>query len=88
MVNKDDVVLLAIQELSVERGIPPTYREIGVRIGMAHSAVHGIMRRLVDSGYVVEEPRSARTVRLTKGGRRRLTASVKHNGEAPDQPAQ
>lgn len=70
-----DRVLAAILSLSAERGYPPTYREIGERVGLAHSAVHNHMRTLSEAGLVHEDPRTARSLRISRAGLDRLATS-------------
>jgi repressor LexA len=61
-------ILAAIHDLWEERGYPPTYREIGARVGMAHSAVHGYIRSMSEAGLVDEAPNIARSLRISAAG--------------------
>jgi SOS-response transcriptional repressor LexA len=74
------LVLIAIHDLWDERGYAPTVREIGARIGMAHSAVHGYTRSLAEAGLVHEEPNIARSLRLSAAGHDRVAASRHSHG--------
>ena len=74
------LVLIAIYDLWEERGFAPTVREIGVRIGMTHSAVHGYARTLAEAGLVHDEPHIARSLRLSAAGRDRVAASRRSYG--------
>ena len=74
------LVLAAIHDLWTEQGYAPTVREIGVRIGMAHSAVHGYVRALGEAGLVHDEPNIARALRLSDAGRARLAAGRGSDG--------
>jgi repressor LexA len=69
------LVLAAIHDLWEERGYAPTFREIGDRVGLAHSAVHGYVRVLGEAGLVHDEPHIARSLRLSPAGRSRLRAA-------------
>ena len=62
------LVLAAIADLWEEWGYPPTVRDIGSRIGMAPSAVHGYIRSLSEAGLVHDEPNIARSLRVSDAG--------------------
>jgi Mn-dependent DtxR family transcriptional regulator len=73
-------ILVAILSYWDERGYPPTYREIGSRIGVAHSAVHGYIRDLSEAGLVHGTPSTARSLRLSPAGRR-IAVAARHQLE-------
>ena len=74
------LVLVAIDDLWKERGFAPTVREIGARIGMAHSAVHNYVRSLAEAGLVHDEPHIARSIRLSAAGMQRVDAERSGSG--------
>lgn len=46
-------------------GVAPSYDEMAAHLGyQAKSAVHGLLERLSDRGYVRFEPRKARSVQI------------------------
>lgn len=56
----------AIKRLTRD-GVPPSYRQLGEELGMAsQSAVHRLIVRLRDRGFVAFEPRKARSLRITE----------------------
>jgi DNA-binding MarR family transcriptional regulator len=79
-------VLAAIAAMWEERGYPPTYRELGDRIGIAHSAVHGYVRTLSEAGLVHEEAHLARSLRLSDIGRTLLESGYLDSFEGPLDP--
>jgi SOS-response transcriptional repressor LexA len=57
-------ILDLIPTLTRERGIPPSFGEIGERLGIHVSRVRQIAISLQRRGLVVREPRVARSLRL------------------------
>ena len=70
-----DRVLAAILSLTVERGYPPTYREIGTHVKLAHSAVYLHVHSLSEAGLVYEDHHTARSLRLSDAGRAHVAAT-------------
>lgn len=61
-------VLKAIEEITKEKGYPPTVREIGDRVGLkSSSATKGHLDRLKRDGFVTWEERQPRTIRVIEG---------------------
>lgn len=70
-------ILAAIGDLWEERGLAPTVREIGDRVGLAHSGVHRYIRALGEAGLVHDEPHIARSIRPTALGWTRLSDELR-----------
>lgn len=66
-------VLAAIDDLTKEKGYPPTFREVSHRLGIYHSVVHHHVVRLRKAGLLyAPDQRIARGLGLTDAGRSRL----------------
>lgn len=66
---KQKLLLRAIWELTLERGFPPSFKEIAERVGEASTA--GItegLNRLQKAGWLVRENLMRRSMRLTRKG--------------------
>ena len=63
-------VLEAIANLTERNGFPPSYREIGTQIGLAHSAVFGVVEDLRRDGLIHDrQALRSRAITLTDAGR-------------------
>lgn len=79
--------LAAIAQFTKERGYPPTYRDLGSSLGIAHSAVFYRVRDLASSGLVHDSPATARSLRITRAGRAQLRSTdASHVAPADDDP--
>jgi Mn-dependent DtxR family transcriptional regulator len=63
------VYLWAIERLSSAHGLPPTYRELGVALGVSTQAAAQMCLRLQEAGLVASKAGAARSLRLTDRGR-------------------
>lgn len=70
--NMRATITECIRDLGLERGYPPTIREIGDRLGIAYSTVMYWIRHLENEGVVLRDPGIARSVRLA------VTQEVSH----------
>lgn len=63
-------VLEAIAVLTERDGVPPSYRDIGHEIGLAHSAVFYVVEALRRDGLINERKTlRSRAITLTESGR-------------------
>ena len=59
-------ILAYLRATTVERGFPPSIREIGKAVGLrSSSSVAAQLRHLMDLGYITRDPNSPRTIVLT-----------------------
>lgn len=76
--EKEDLALRqtlsAIDRFVGEHGYPPTYRDLGIELGITHSAVFYRVRDLVCLGLVNDQPGIARSLRVTAAGRTAIDA--------------
>jgi repressor LexA len=69
----DEETLRAIARYVDAEGIPPTYRDLCAALRVAStSGVSYRVKRLLDRGWVERRPFTARTLRVTEDGARRL----------------
>jgi len=63
-------ILEVIEEFRVERGYPPSVREIGERVGLSSSStIHAHLKTLERRGYIRRDPTKPRALRSeTRGG--------------------
>jgi len=60
-------VLMAIGRLTLERGFPPTVREVGSALGRSSpSTVQSHIDALIRRGYLASVPGSPRTLRVVR----------------------
>ena len=53
--RKERAILKFIEEQVIDKGYPPSVREIGKAVGLSSTAtVHGYLARLEDKGYIVD----------------------------------
>lgn len=64
------MILTTIQDSIVDRGYPPTVREIGAAVGLSSSStVAAYLDKLLAAGYVAKDPAKPRTLEITRAGR-------------------
>jgi repressor LexA len=62
-------VMEAIENLSRQRGYPPTVREVGTVVGVSSpSTVHEVIKVLKRRGWAISDERIPRSLRLTATG--------------------
>lgn len=62
--EKDSAVLKLIRE-ELDRGVVPSVREIGARLGIkSTSTVHRSLKSLAEKGYILRDDRLGRSIRL------------------------
>lgn len=62
-------VLKAVALFNVNNGYPPSYRDLGEYVGIAHSAVHRLVQELRTDGLIHERnTKTSRTITLTHAG--------------------
>ena len=67
--RKEKAILKFIEDQAMEKGYPPSVREIGKAIGLSSTAtVHGYLNKLEEKGYIKREQQKGRTLKLLKGG--------------------
>lgn len=62
-------MLELIDELTRERGFPPTIQELAERLGKSKTVVHEQFFAAVEEGFITHVDRRPRTVKLTDLGR-------------------
>lgn len=78
-VTKQQQILNFIEQYSLEKGYPPTVREICAGVGLnSPSTVHGYISRLEKAGLLEKDPSSSRGLRLAQKN------NVAHVTEADD----
>ena len=68
MTPKQRATLDFIGNYTRKNRLPPTFREIGTAMGVAHSGVHRRVMALVAHGLVTHQAQSIRSVKLTEKG--------------------
>jgi repressor LexA len=77
-------VLEAINRLTNARGYPPSYRDLGDEVGLAHSAVFYIVETLRADGLIHErEAKHSRAITLTDAGRSAVSSRAGWAADAP-----
>lgn len=65
--SKQQQILNFIEEHTLEKGYPPTVREICAAVGLnSPSTVHGYLSRLEKAGQIVKDPSNSRSIRLAQ----------------------
>lgn len=85
-------ILETIRKSIVERGYPPTVREIGAQVGISSpSVVHGHLHKLEELGLIEHEEGQRRAIRLpashiaqTPGGNIRMVPVLRSETEDPE----
>ncbi|WP_407271492.1 transcriptional repressor LexA [Radiobacillus sp. PE A8.2] len=63
--NRQQAILEYIKEQVVDKGYPPSVREIGEAVGLASSStVHGHLSRLEKKGYIRRDPTKPRAIEV------------------------
>jgi SOS-response transcriptional repressor LexA len=63
---KQDAVIVAIRDLTVALGFPPTLRQIAAAVHLSPSRVRQHVDRLVTLGLLVRTEATARSIRLVE----------------------
>ena len=67
--QKQSEILEYIKSQILNKGYPPSVREIGKAVGLSSTAtVHGYLSKLDEKGYIKKQDKKGRTLRLLKGG--------------------
>lgn len=63
-------------DFTKQRGYPPSVREIGRHVGVSSSStIHKFIRKCVDEGYVEIDEKVSRSIRVSKSGKKLISAS-------------
>ena len=66
--RKERAILKFIEEQVLDKGYPPSVREIGKAIGLSSTAtVHAYLAKLEKQGYIKKEDKKGRTLKVIKG---------------------
>ena len=66
--RKEKAILKFIEDQVMEKGYPPSVREIGKAIGLSSTAtVHAYLAKLEKQGYIKKEDKKGRTVKVIQG---------------------
>ena len=66
--RKERAILKFIEEQVIEKGYPPSVREIGKAIGLSSTAtVHAYLAKLEKQGFIKKEDKKGRTLKVVKG---------------------
>ena len=66
--RKERAILKFIEEQVMEKGYPPSVREIGKAIGLSSTAtVHAYLAKLEKQGFIKKEDKKGRTLKVIKG---------------------
>ena len=69
VLTRKQQVLRAVAEITREQGYPPSYRDLGQSVGIAHSAVYSVVEALRTDGLVSQrQARRSRAITLTDAG--------------------
>ena len=67
--KRERAILKFIEKQVLEKGYPPSVREIGKAVGLNSTAtVHGYIAKLTKKGFIKKEDQKGRTLKLLKGG--------------------
>lgn len=65
LTNRQSQILTIIRRHVLEKGYPPSVREIGEAVGLrSSSTVHGYLGRLEQKGYIRRDPTKPRTIEI------------------------
>lgn len=85
LTQRQAAILACIRESVEQRGYPPTVREIGATVGLSStSAVKHQLDALAAAGYIVRDPRVARTITVLPPP----ALTVADDNTSPDTPEQ
>ncbi len=78
LTEKQQEILNYIKDFILNRGFPPTVREIGQAVGLSStSSIHLHLESLIKKGYIRKDPAKPRTIEITDetltGSRREIT---------------
>ena len=66
--RKERAILKFIEEQVIEKGYPPSVREIGKAIGLSSTAtVHAYLEKLEKQGFIKKQDKKGRTLKVIKG---------------------
>ena len=66
--KKEKAILKFIEEQVLEKGYPPSVREIGKAVGLSSTAtVHAYLEKLEKQGFIKKEDKKGRTLKIIKG---------------------
>ena len=66
--RKERAILKFIEEQVIDKGYPPSVREIGKAIGLSSTAtVHAYLAKLEKQGFIKKEDKKGRTLKVIKG---------------------
>ena len=66
--RKEKAILKFIEDQVMEKGYPPSVREIGKAIGLSSTAtVHAYLSKLEKQGFIKKEDKKGRTLKVIKG---------------------
>ena len=66
--RKERAILKFIEDQVIEKGYPPSVREIGKAIGLSSTAtVHAYLAKLEKQGFIKKEDKKGRTLKVLKG---------------------
>ena len=66
--RKERAILKFIEEQVMDKGYPPSVREIGKAIGLSSTAtVHAYLAKLEKQGFIKKEDKKGRTLKVVKG---------------------
>ena len=66
--RKEKAILKFIEEQVMDKGYPPSVREIGKAIGLSSTAtVHAYLAKLEKQGFIKKEDKKGRTLKVVKG---------------------
>jgi repressor LexA len=65
LTSREDAILTVIKESILQKGYPPSVREIGQKVGLSSSStVHNYLKRLEDKGVIRRDPTKPRAIEV------------------------
>ena len=78
--RKERAILKFIEEQVMDKGYPPSVREIGKAIGLSSTAtVHAYLAKLEKQGFIKKEDKKGRTLKVIKGSDGKPVTKAKKN---------
>ena len=78
--RKEKAILQFIEEQVMEKGYPPSVREIGKAIGLSSTAtVHAYLAKLEKQGLIKKEGKKGRTLKVVNGSNKGMSAKSDKN---------